>query len=118
MLPLKNNVCSCTESLIDNILMSPMAKECLSLNFNFRQSLETGLLTSTSRHLLVVLTLEVRKPVNKHRVMKRDWRHYSEESLISKLSTTQHKYGIDQVQPIWNNFETKLIGVVDELAPV
>ena len=51
-------------------------------------------------------------------LIKRNWRNYSKEKLIESLKAVRWELGIGQVQPFWNNFEAKLVAVVDELAPL
>ena len=48
----------------------------------------------------------------------RDWRYCSKERLCSLLGTVDWTNNATDVQQIWNDFETKLITVVDELVPV
>ena len=51
--------------------------------------------------------------------LKRDWRwFYSKLLLCNKLANVQFDLTIDNVQGCWNDFENKLITVVDEILPV
>ena len=47
--------------------------------------------------------------------LHRDWRKYSKDSLCCLLSDVEWSIDIDDVQGFWNDFETKIIKVVDEL---
>ena len=49
---------------------------------------------------------------------KRDWRFYSKEILNAKLNDGDWNTNIDMVQEFWNEFENKLIIVVDEIVPI
>ena len=50
--------------------------------------------------------------------LKRDWRFYSKLLLCNKLANVQFDLTIDNVQGCWNDFENKLITVVNEKLPV
>ena len=50
--------------------------------------------------------------------MKRDWRGYSKELLEYNLSQCNFNLDIDSVQEFWNNFEHKLLTIVDDLVPI
>ena len=47
---------------------------------------------------------------------RRDWRNYSKEKLNCKLCLLDLSNNATDVQEIWNDFELKLIDVIDELA--
>ena len=49
---------------------------------------------------------------------QRDWRKYNKESLNEKLKIINWKIEDENVQDYWNNFENKLISVVDLLVPI
>ena len=49
---------------------------------------------------------------------KRDWRKYSKSVLLSELALVEWTTDIDNVQNIWDSFESKLISVVDTIVPV
>ena len=49
---------------------------------------------------------------------RRDWRGYSEELLCNKLLSLDWNLESDSVQDFWNELENRLIGVVDEIAPL
>ena len=68
-------------------------------------------------HQLVMANLCVVRPQPQITVM-RDWRYYSKERLCSLLGAVDWTNNATDVQQIWNDFETKLITVVDELVPV
>ena len=50
--------------------------------------------------------------------MKRNWKQYSKELLLCKLSGCDFDYSITNVQQFWNNQENKIINVVDVVAPM
>ena len=50
--------------------------------------------------------------------MKRNWKFYTKEKLLAKLSTVNWSINNDDVQSYWNSFESKLIEVVDDLCPL
>ena len=50
-------------------------------------------------------------------IRKRDWKLYSKESLIDKLTVINWQIEADDVQSYWNIFENKLLKAVDELVP-
>ena len=50
--------------------------------------------------------------------LKRDWRFYSKTKLISELATVDWSNNASDVQEAWNDFEHKLIKVVDMVAPI
>ena len=50
--------------------------------------------------------------------MRRDWRFYSKEKLVVELNRVDWSVDATNVQGIWNDFETKLIHVVDNLVPI
>ena len=50
--------------------------------------------------------------------MKRDWRRYSAKSLMGKLSLESWDADFIVVQAFWNYFESKLLKIVDEIAPL
>ena len=49
---------------------------------------------------------------------KRDWRFYSKELLNTKLNAVSWNIKIDRVQEFWNEFENKLITVIDDIVPL
>ena len=49
---------------------------------------------------------------------KRDWRHNSAEKLNDHLSRVDWNNDANNVQELWNDFECKLINVVDRLVPM
>ena len=68
-------------------------------------------------HVLVEFNVVYHK-TDREIVKCRDWRKYSKESLIAKLSTIDWNIDIDNVQEFWNSFEKKLINVIDEIVPL
>ena len=51
-------------------------------------------------------------------IVRRDWRHDSAELLNLKLNQVNWEIDIDDVQGFWNEFESKLICVVDLIVPL
>ena len=51
-------------------------------------------------------------------VLKRCWKAYTKELLLSKLQYVQLDLEIEDTQSIWNSFENKLIEIVDDIAPL
>jgi hypothetical protein len=50
--------------------------------------------------------------------IQRSWLNCNKESLIESLAAVDWKIITDTVQGYWNQFEHKLISVVDELVPL
>ena len=69
-------------------------------------------------HTLVLIALKHPRRNELKTLIKRNWRNYSKEKLIESLKAVRWELGIGQVQPFWNNFEAKLVAVVDKLAPL
>ena len=68
-------------------------------------------------HKLVMAELCSNRPQPKI-TFRRDWRHYSKDKLNNLLSETEWSNTAVDVQELWGDFETKLIKIVDELAPM
>ena len=49
---------------------------------------------------------------------KRDWRNYSKKVLNENLNCVDWNIYIDTVQDFWNEFESKLITIVDTIVPL
>ena len=49
---------------------------------------------------------------------KRSWIKYKKEILIERLSLTNWDLTSDTVQDYWNQFETKILQIVDDIAPM
>ena len=47
--------------------------------------------------------------------LRRDWRFYSKEILCEKLGLVDWSNNADSVQEAWDDFENKLVNVVDFL---
>ena len=69
-------------------------------------------------HLLLIIKVQVKRQLNKLPYLKRDWRRYSITNLLSRLNNIRWDLNIDDVQSYWNSFETKLVEVIDEIAPL
>ena len=46
---------------------------------------------------------------------RRDWRHYSKDKLCNELCSIDWSNDIDDVQGLWNDFECKLISIVNKI---
>ena len=67
-------------------------------------------------HLLIIV--EITGIVEKPKViLKRDWRLYSKNLLLTKLQTVQFNVDYESPQDLWNNFEITLLPIVDEIVP-
>ena len=49
---------------------------------------------------------------------KRNWQNYSQEKLNDQLSKINFEIEADEVQTIWNKFESLLMPIIDEIAPL
>ena len=49
--------------------------------------------------------------------IRRDWRYYSKDVLLTKLSASDWEFDYDSVQDYWNHFENQLLGIVDSIIP-
>ena len=68
-------------------------------------------------HYLLIFTLKT-KCVSINEELKRNWRSYSKALLCNKLSLVDFDVSINNVQECWNDFENKLMAVVDEITPL
>ena len=68
-------------------------------------------------HLLLLVDIRIIRP-STTLTRKRDWRHYSAEKLNDHLSRVDWNNDANNVQELWNDFECKLINVVDRLVPM
>ena len=68
-------------------------------------------------HRLIMIDIDEVKP-KPIVVYRRDWRHYSKNVLSDELNMITWSTEIDDVQGFWNHFESKLINVIDKIAPV
>ena len=68
-------------------------------------------------HELIMADVSISRPISKV-TWGRDWRHYSKEKLVYQLSLVDWTNDAHNVQQLWNDFEAKLIKVVDDLAPL
>ena len=67
-------------------------------------------------HILITFEINIKKIIE-NQTWKRNWKLYSKENLIRKLSTENWEIKKDSVQSYWNEFESKLVEIIDELAP-
>ena len=68
-------------------------------------------------HTMVVASIALNKP-RPTTYLRRDWRKYSREVLLSELNKIDWNIMDDSVQEYWNTFENKLVEVVDQVAPL
>ena len=50
--------------------------------------------------------------------LRRDWRSYNKEKLGQAQARHDWEFTSDSVQAYWNELETQLLGIVDELVPL
>ena len=67
-------------------------------------------------HLMIIIEYDSAKP-NSETNFKRNWKNYSKTNLCHLLSEMDWNLEGDQVQDYWNNFESKLVEVVDQIIP-
>ena len=60
----------------------------------------------------------MQKKNSPHESLKQNWKLYSKEKLLAELSTVDWQIKKDSVQSFWNDFEGKLVDIVDKLAPL
>ena len=53
-----------------------------------------------------------------HTTLKRNWKHYNKDKLISKLNECDWNIENDDVQNFWHVFESKLVEIIDTLCPL
>ena len=68
-------------------------------------------------HKLVTFNISARH-TDHNVVMRRNWSHYSKEKLNHALSLEPFNIETDSVQQTWNLFETALINITEQLAPI
>ena len=68
-------------------------------------------------HCLIIIEMQINQKV-KQDAYRRNWKKYNKENLINVLSQVNWQIECDSVQSYWNSFESKLIEVVDILAPI
>ena len=68
-------------------------------------------------HLLISFEIASSKMM-KNEIRKRNWKTYSKEKLIENLSKVDWNIEFDDVQSFWNCFESKLVEIIDKLAPL
>ena len=66
-------------------------------------------------HLLITFTINSKLTKPKAN-FKRNWKSYSKENLIWRLSTENWVIKKDSVQSYWNKFESKLVEIIGVLA--
>ena len=94
------------ESVIDHIyLANPLSISKLTYEWQ-----------TFTDHALVIFSLnqDLSRPST---TWKRDWRKYSKDILLAKLQEFDWDLKSDLVQDYWNEFETQLVGVADEIVP-
>ena len=67
----------------------------------------------------VLITFNIHSKIkNITEIYKRNWQKYSAPILIEKLTSTNLKIDTDDVQTYWNCFESLLVDIVDQVAPL
>ena len=73
--------------------------------------------TDIGDHSIILFTLP-RESKPPKVLMKRDWRFYTKELLLEKLSGINFVMNVNCVQQTWNLFENELLIVLDEIIPI
>ena len=68
-------------------------------------------------HTLVHFEINIKKTI-KSEIWKRNWKFYSKDLLVQKLYSVDWQIKKDSVQSYWNKFESKLVEIVDSIAPL
>ena len=68
-------------------------------------------------HMLVSITVRLEKKVDEVSI-RRDWRKYSKIVLLDELSRVDWNSDVNNVQNMWDEFESKLVRVVDKITPL
>ena len=68
-------------------------------------------------HLLITFETKANK-IEEKPTYKRNWQKYSKDTLIHKISEENWDIPFDSVQSYWNCFESKLINIIDSIAPI
>ena len=67
----------------------------------------------------VMITFEISAKTEKTQpVMRRNWSNYNKNKLLDALASVNLDIETDTVQDTWNLFETRIIEIVDDLAPL
>ena len=67
--------------------------------------------------MIISLTFLLGRKVIYHSI-RRDWRKYSQEVLLSELALVDWTLDFKNVQNVWDDFESKLVKVVDKIVPL
>ena len=69
-------------------------------------------------HKMVVAMIsnEIDKEILK--IKRRNWKHYSKDSLVDELLRVNWHEEIDSVQELWNSYEQEIATITDKLAPI
>ena len=68
-------------------------------------------------HFLVSITIGLEKGEPDVSI-RRDWRKYSKEVLLGELSLVDWASEVNNVQNMWDAFESKLVRIVDKITPL
>ena len=68
-------------------------------------------------HQMIVFEISLKQPI-KLDAYRRNWINYTPSKLIEHLQAVDWNINFDSVQAYWNCFESKLIEIVDILAPL
>ena len=101
---------------INNVVKQSTLDHVYSNNFNSVSSIEQ-IDPISGDHCLVTMNLDSVKPSAQFS-FRRNWKFYNKISLCHELSLVDWSCNEDSVQATWNNFENKLLRVVDDLVPL
>ena len=76
----------------------------------------TSITPEIGDHKLITFEINSDQPVLKSTI-KRDWRFYNKDLLISNLANQNFNMEVNDVQQFWNQMENKIVDVIDILAP-
>ena len=68
-------------------------------------------------HMLISLSVKFEKDAIKH-TLRRDWRKYTKEVLLEELAMIEWSTDLRNVQNVWDEFESKVVKVVDKIVPL
>ena len=95
------------ESILDHIYVNDCSVPCV---LDYIEPL-------IGDHKIVTMQILGKKEAPKT-IMKRNWRTYSKENLITLLNEIQFNIESNSVQASWNLFENLLLPIIDKIAPL
>ena len=102
--------------IINNVVHSSVIDH-IYLNIPIDLSTLTDISPNFGDHKLITLVISSKIIANKIK-WHRNWKLYSKEKLNSALLECDWKIENDDVQGFWNQFEGKLISIVDSICPL